>query len=356
MRVTLPVDPGYKTASEAATIELLRMKTSIPVPRLLTCDWSRDNPIGFEWMLMERLPGITLDDAWVKMTWPSKIGLVNFMVDVYAQMFRTRSNAIGNVFRTSDLKKSSPHKPSRPLSPGYMLGKVVSMPFFWDKHIIQDIARGPFSSSEQWLRTLLSLTKLDCEAIIANGSDEDEVEEAEKILGLALQLLELIPKFISSEGEGNTTEWCCLHHDDLHEKNVLVDPYFGHVTGILDWECVHYVPLWEACQLPAFLQGADRTKEPLHKEYQLADGTTNAGFLLDTREFENTLLRAQFLRRMAEVEPSWTDIYHASGEKVDFCYSVLYCDGVFSFKRIQKWLDNRATGGEYYSLIQARWG
>lgn len=117
MRVTLPVDPGYKTASEAATIELLRRRTSIPVPRVLGYDMSPDNLIGFEWMLMDRVAGVTLDKAWLQIPWAAKTTLVNRIVDVHAQMFRTRSNAIGNVFRTPDLERLQPCTPPLPLSP-----------------------------------------------------------------------------------------------------------------------------------------------------------------------------------------------------------------------------------------------
>ena len=94
MRVTLPVDPGYKTASEAATIDLLHAQTSIPVPKIIAYDLSRSNPIGFEWMLMNRVPGITLDKAWLKMSWDVKVTLIARIVDILAQMFSMRSNAV----------------------------------------------------------------------------------------------------------------------------------------------------------------------------------------------------------------------------------------------------------------------
>ena len=35
MRASLPFDPRYKTESEVATIEFVRQKTSLPVPRII---------------------------------------------------------------------------------------------------------------------------------------------------------------------------------------------------------------------------------------------------------------------------------------------------------------------------------
>lgn len=97
------------------------------------------------------------------------------------------------------------------------------MAFFWDKHITENIPRGPFPSSEQWLKARLLLTRSDCEAVIANESDEEELEDAESTMGLASQLLELMSKYLPSEGESDDTEWCCLQHDDMSGQNILVD-------------------------------------------------------------------------------------------------------------------------------------
>jgi len=48
MRISLPVDPGWKTESEVATMRLVASRTNIPVPAILCWDSTRDNKIGFE--------------------------------------------------------------------------------------------------------------------------------------------------------------------------------------------------------------------------------------------------------------------------------------------------------------------
>lgn len=60
MRITLPVDPKHKTNSEVATILYIRENTNIPVPHVFAFDDSSENELGFEWILMEMLPGKTL--------------------------------------------------------------------------------------------------------------------------------------------------------------------------------------------------------------------------------------------------------------------------------------------------------
>ncbi|KXG47949.1 Aminoglycoside phosphotransferase [Penicillium griseofulvum] len=57
LRVSLPVDSRYKVMSEVATMDWVRRITSLPIPRVITYQPSRDNLVGFEWMLMTEMPG-----------------------------------------------------------------------------------------------------------------------------------------------------------------------------------------------------------------------------------------------------------------------------------------------------------
>lgn len=52
LRVTLPIDPCYKTASEVGTLTFLRSETSVPVPSVFAFDSNCNNALGFEWMLV----------------------------------------------------------------------------------------------------------------------------------------------------------------------------------------------------------------------------------------------------------------------------------------------------------------
>jgi hypothetical protein len=45
LRVSLPVDPAYKTRGEATTLRWICRKTQVPVPTVIAFDASRDNEI-----------------------------------------------------------------------------------------------------------------------------------------------------------------------------------------------------------------------------------------------------------------------------------------------------------------------
>lgn len=73
LRVSLPVDPGFKIMSEVATMDWVRRITSLSIPKAIAYQSSRDNPIGFEWILMTKMPGKPLGEVWHSLSFRRKI-------------------------------------------------------------------------------------------------------------------------------------------------------------------------------------------------------------------------------------------------------------------------------------------
>ncbi|RYC56074.1 hypothetical protein CHU98_g10125 [Xylaria longipes] len=121
MRVSLPVCPRTKTEAEAATLGWVSQHTPLPVPRVRAYDSSRDNPLGYEWLLMTKLEGKPLSACWSSMTMGLKERLVKqiaaFSISAFDQPFY---EGIGSIFKTSSNSNSR----------AYVIGELVSMAFF----------------------------------------------------------------------------------------------------------------------------------------------------------------------------------------------------------------------------------
>ncbi|CAG8474859.1 15618_t:CDS:2, partial [Gigaspora rosea] len=59
-----PVYLQWKTESEVAVMEYIRLNTNIPVNKVYYWNSFVNNPVGAEYILMEHLPGIRLYDIW----------------------------------------------------------------------------------------------------------------------------------------------------------------------------------------------------------------------------------------------------------------------------------------------------
>lgn len=65
------------------------------------------------------------------------------------------------------------------------------------------------------------------------------MDDARAVKCLAQRLIILLPSIFRPDEVESTA----LFHDDLREKNLLVDESAG-ITAVLDWECVSFLPLW----------------------------------------------------------------------------------------------------------------
>ena len=399
IRVTLPVQPRLKTLSEVATIEFVRTHASELVPRVLAYDADARPPeiggLGFEWMIMEKIPGSALEGRWEGMTWDMKLSLVKTIVNILARLHNHPLSGIGNIYPTNtdtivDSAASSSH----------IVGQIVSMTFFWADHFDQDVPRGPFRSSHDWLEACLQFILNDAATVInrvqaaadqghvpdADSSSDsgDELEEAQETEALATRLVRLLPRVFPPCTSDAPAERTVIFHDDLSSQNVLVDAH-GALVGLVDWECVSALPLWRACTLPFFLHGRHRAERPDPATYgKAADedededededknkaeeagsradgdgdwgegGRPNSMYFEHLQEWEQTQLRAVFLDEMARVQPEWVEVHRAGVLRNDFYAAVMYCDDELCRRRVRQWVDEveRMTDEELQSCAQ----
>ncbi|KAK1767543.1 phosphotransferase enzyme family-domain-containing protein [Phialemonium atrogriseum] len=333
LRVALPVDPRYKTLSEVATMDRMRHNTNVPVPRVLAYEASRANPVGFEWILMAKLPGKPLADAWKSLSYPAKEGLAKRFAAYSSSLFKNQLSGIGNIYTASPPK----------------VDWIVSMHFFWGDHIHQDVRRGPFSSSKDWMEARLALSEHDCRSTLAkypdrsgiDSDDEDDIDDAQRTLEIIKRLVPLVGQILPIDHLED--EPSMFFHDDLSRHNILVDDS-GALTGVVDWECVSALPRWKACYYPSFLEGPPRDTKPDPTRYQRTAGGEPADLYWEhLMEYELTTLRMVFLGEMARLEPGWVDVFNSSTMQRDLDLAVQNCDNEFIARRIHDWIDDVAA-------------
>ncbi|KAJ5087547.1 hypothetical protein N7456_011163 [Penicillium angulare] len=378
IRVSLPVDPYYKTMSEVATVEWVSRTANIPVPRVITYQSSRENPIGFEWIIMNKMPGRPLKELWRSLSFSAKISLVEKFAAYSSCLFRNQLQGIGNLYmKASTLNDSrlseatwpagnpacsnkSPLSENEHIPAGLPdVGRIVSMHFFWGSHIFQDVPRGPFKSSSDWMASRLSFSEKDYQSVLDNlpskdfeSDDEDDADDARRTLEIIGKLKTLLPSFFPLHGDN--PEPSVLVHDDLSSRNILVHDN-GELAAILDWECVSALPLWRACYYPAFLKGPPRSLKPDLGRYEL-EGSGEASDLYWEHlwEYEVTLLRGVFIDKMKSLEPGWVEVFHKSQRQRDFDIAVQNCDNEFVARHIRAWINDLTAGVDNHRSLRDR--
>ncbi|KAG7005373.1 hypothetical protein G7Y79_00020g049010 [Physcia stellaris] len=292
LRVTIPVEPFFKTESEVATIAFLRSKTSIPVPNIIAWQSNIDleDDLGYEWMLMEKIDGVALYDVWRKVPWDRKLALVDDIAELITELQNHVFNEIGALYfkskssgtagntveppvldadtipevyenemtGESDLSKTlRPHMDGAPRSidtnhKSFEVGRFFHESFFKASRYYLPGNRGPYKSPLQWLTALVQfqLEWINRGPVEGdNDYDSDFEEDAIKIKPLCQKYLEILPSVFKDDDNGPYV----LHHHDLNLANIIVDPETFDIRGIVDWEMVNVVPMWKATSHPEFL-------------------------------------------------------------------------------------------------------
>lgn len=306
MRVSLPVNPGQKTHGERVTLQWLNMVPNLPirVPKVYDWDETNNNDIGFEWILMEFMPGKTLQQRWRRMTMRQKSDLVKRLVEFEAMLLQPQFSheGIGTLCHTGD-----PHVGSQNIKPGIMCARH----FFWHNHCNYDLDRGPFRSAHDWLESHLNFTIRDRADRLANAAvlSDRERNACAMALGLARKLLHHLPAFLKKPQPSDRPVTTYLWHNDLNLRNILVDDQ-GAVTAIVDWETVSCEPFFVRLTYPKFLRGADLEGEPFRDFYEDSnepdeDGLDNEGkhsdYWDDLMDYETTQLRKVYRRHMEQM-------------------------------------------------------
>ena len=361
LRVSLPVDPTHKTRGESTTLRWIRRMILVPVPEVIAFDDSRDNEIGFEWILMELMPGVSALARWRKMSMADKTRVVEQIADFQSQLFRrsiedAKFQSIGTLFSENKLADNAAELAVVDPQPG----RLVSRVFFWGDHFTYDILRGPFPSSHDWLSAYLGIIRQEQTDILKNDDDEEVREDAESCLQVATKLLALLPKIFPPLQ--HPAERTVLWHDDLSLNNILVDADDAKVTAVLDWECVSCQPLWAATEMPKFLLGPTREEEPVRDGYadddcdgnMEADGLDNEGktelYWIHRMEYDGTRLREVYKERMGRLVPWWEMEVLEGALKVDFLGAVARCAAAWRLKRVERWIE-AVEGGKYPRLV-----
>ncbi|OAQ68191.1 phosphotransferase enzyme family domain-containing protein [Pochonia chlamydosporia 170] len=179
---------SFRLRREAEAMEYIRSRTPIPIPSILDMhiDINDDQP---GWILMERIPGRQLDDAWPTMTETAKARCISELQSYLHQLHSLRPPGSGWIGSCS----GGPAYDHR-LDNMTTCGPFATIPEFND-FLVAPVKNCP---RQEWVAKYRNMLRDDYSIIFA--------------------------------------------HADLSGENILVDPTNGCVTGIVDREMAGFWP------------------------------------------------------------------------------------------------------------------
>ena len=128
-------------ASEVATLDFVRAH-GIPAPRVLA--YSVDtNPVGVEYMLMEKLPGRPIGDAWFDLSEEERLKVLLEIVKLEAKLFVIKLPASGSLYYDRDLSPGTPKTHVPESQDGLCIGPYAALRWWFGERGDLQIDRGP---------------------------------------------------------------------------------------------------------------------------------------------------------------------------------------------------------------------
>jgi aminoglycoside phosphotransferase (APT) family kinase protein len=141
-RIPTPIagPPRYTTASEVATINFLRNVLGIPVPKILSYSATSMNPVGAEYIIMERVHGESLASRWLSLTTEQVKDIMTQLAEIEQKIFSFKFPGYGSLYHQHDIKE----EPRIALQvKDFCIGPVARRQYWHDERSQMKLDRGP---------------------------------------------------------------------------------------------------------------------------------------------------------------------------------------------------------------------
>jgi len=104
----------------------VRSQTSLPVPNVLAWNSNSSNPVGAEYLVLEKVAGRQLNEVWDKMTGRQRFRLVTCLAQFDAELSKIRFPAYGSLYhRATSKEETAALSPDIDPKHQYCVGPVV---------------------------------------------------------------------------------------------------------------------------------------------------------------------------------------------------------------------------------------
>lgn len=311
-RIILPVRESVKTEAEVAAMELVRARTSIPVPKVYLYCSTPENPVRAEWILMEYMPGLCLADGFEQLTYEQKRRTATDLAKIMFSLFNITSAECGSISPYSgdrsdeSLCHNSLRYPlftplfSPRLTPttlkgqSVMVGPINDITFLDYPRQVDPQRCGPFNSERSVMEAF---------AFLGTPPTRPGGKLSCWVFEKTLEVYDVVKQFYnnSQQSEVSSSNHDRFHfaHGDLSSFNILIDPSTGAVTGIIDWEMAGFRPAWLAAvgggwfddDSERFLMSDFQNSRGNHADETPADAVLRAHFRLRLATLDAQLFR-----------------------------------------------------------------
>ncbi|OJZ91485.1 hypothetical protein ASPFODRAFT_66087 [Aspergillus luchuensis CBS 106.47] len=324
--------PHFTTASEVATMDFT---------------WSSrtsENPLGAEYIIMEKQAGVVLTDVWDSLKGRQKAQVLDQIVDIQRRLAGARFARFGSLYYVIDIPDNAGPDSSLYFdlagnelrSKRFCIGPTNHRSFFDFGRGELDIDRGPWSTVTEVIAAIAEKEIATAKAGIRyllmpeglfHGPRQYQPSISKKLPALE-NYLKVAPHVMP---ENQATHASVIWHGDLHSQNIFVNPEEpSQILGIIDWQSSSAHPLFMQVGRPASLD----YNGPVPKDLGKFDLPSNIDQMdADEQRKARDLQRAQTLHNLYLVQCIQANetVFQALKNQSTFRHQVSVVPGLFFY-------------------------
>ncbi|KAL8851640.1 MAG: hypothetical protein Q9221_003477 [Calogaya cf. arnoldii] len=140
----ITVPKRYATASEVATVQFAKLH-GFPVPEIYDFSATSANPVGAEYIIMEKVSGKPLRTCWHSLTRDDKFKIIDQIVQIEAALLTIELPAAGSIYHKKDLdpKTTTVAIAGMPVDTDFCIGPSAATSWWLGERANLDLDRGP---------------------------------------------------------------------------------------------------------------------------------------------------------------------------------------------------------------------
>lgn len=232
-----------------ATMEYLRLNSSIPTAKVVAKDFGEENALGSPYVVQERLPGSDLEILWNDLNHSQRCTVARELGAVVRKLLALESPVTGYIKTVEGRTRSTMQHVVVPFDLKSTDGDIFDEP-----EPCNDNATAGSPRESQTTFDFFKSQIARWRAVDADGNAP--------LIGRTLDLWDNMLKIIEEMDELGLFKSLthCLCHVDLYPRNIMAQIHPDntiHLTGILDWDDAVLAPKFVACDPPSWLWGFD---------------------------------------------------------------------------------------------------
>lgn len=260
----------YAIPSEVATMTFLRSH-GLPVPKIYDYSASPHNPVGSEYILMEKVQGRELSEIWLDLIPQERMKIVSQIVQMETLLFSIKLPAYGSIYHKQDLdsKTQSIDIAAKGDIGEFCIGPHAHYRWWYQERANLPIDRGPYSDCKDILRAVgrreltwmkqCAKPRFPYEPLHRELYAYKKVSPAGHIENLS-RYLHIAEYLMPQDANLNRP---IIRHPDLQPNNIFVSDSM-EIVGIIDWQHTSVLPLFLHAGIPNELQNyGDEESEDL---------------------------------------------------------------------------------------------